>query len=102
MDLALGDHFHGVRRQWCIHQLDLRVMLAKVLAGNVALGQCQGFSRHVFQRPGAVPGRSGHQHRRAAQKRPGEQQFILTLRTEADTGQHIDLPTGDAGHHISH
>jgi putative transposase len=35
--LALGDHFHGIRRQRRIHHLDLRVMLAKVLTGNVAL-----------------------------------------------------------------
>ncbi|MNF54923.1 hypothetical protein D3C84_363670 [compost metagenome] len=100
--LALGDHFHGVRRQWCIHQLDQRVMLAKVLADNVALGQCQGSPCHVIQRPGAVRGHAGHQHRRAAQERPGEQQLIFTLGTEADTGQHIDLPAPDAGHHLGY
>ncbi|MNT79125.1 hypothetical protein D3C72_2184310 [compost metagenome] len=44
----------------------------------------------------------GHQYRRAAQERPGEQQLIFTLGTEADSGQHIDLPAGDAGHHLGH
>ncbi|MCY1452468.1 hypothetical protein D9M71_693890 [compost metagenome] len=98
----MGDHFHGIGRQGRIHTTDQREVLANELAGNIALGQRQGFSGQVIQGPGAVRRQARHQHRRAGQERPGKQQVILTQGTEADTGQHIDLAALDRLHHLRH
>ncbi|MNY38652.1 hypothetical protein D3C86_1732900 [compost metagenome] len=102
MCLALGDHFHGIGRKRRIDAPDQRKVLTDEIADNIALGQRQGFSGQIIQRPRAVRRHACDQHRWTGQKRPRKHQVLFTPGTEAYASEHVDLTAFDRRHHLRH